>query len=45
MEMSSKQLDLGLEIKRIIWAENIDMSLISKERGVETGSVAEMAQN
>ena len=41
MEMSSKQLDLGLEIKRMICAENINMSLISKEREV----VAEMAQN
>lgn len=45
MEMSSKPLDLDLEVNRVIWAGNIDMNLISEQRVLETRSMAEMAQN
>lgn len=45
MEMSSKQLDLELEVKRVIWAGNTDVSLVDKERVVDTSRVNEMAQN
>lgn len=43
--MSSKPLDLDLEVKGVIWAVNMDMKLISEQRVVETRRVVEMAQN
>lgn len=43
--MSSKQLDLHLEVKGVTWAGNIDMNLISKRSVVATRRVDEMAQN
>lgn len=45
MEMSSKPLDLDLEVNGVIWAGSIDMNLISEQRVLETRSMAEMAQN
>lgn len=45
MEMFSKQLDLDLEVKGVIWAGNTNTNLISKQRVVETRRMDEMAQN
>lgn len=36
---------MDLEVEGVIWAGNIDMSLISEQRVVGTRKVDEMAQN